>query len=423
MKRISFILNFTSKEESYILLLLKSLNDNLYDKNHEILIFAECSTDHIIDKIIRDFKPVFPGLKILKSKLNHPYGYQGNKNLLVNLADNDIVSYLQADMVISRHYDKVIVENIKPNQILSATRIEPPLHGESPYTFTKDFGLTPEDFEYQEFLTYAETIKSDKTLDYFFAPISFYKETWQKLGGYDTIFRRSREDSDLVQRCLHTGVELKQTFLTNVYHFTCVSSRGKDWYDKQNTDAVNRQLLQQEADTIELRKFVRKWGSFNHGDRKLIKYDVDLLFPDVPADYSFVKLIEPFFSRIWLPTDTNALEVKSAYMHDEHLYANQLLEVSDTDWSKNKKYYNLTDYDNIIRYGKPKTYNCKVEFLNLEIDQTSWEFIQNIHLLIESNDVGAYECGCFRLTIDSKVEKIQKTCSNPHFDSFNYDII
>ena len=45
------------------------------------------------------------------------------------------------------------------------------------------------------------------------------------------------------------------TWKAVVYHFTCVSSRGKDWY---KVDGSDRAELQKRADTIEMNKFIRK---------------------------------------------------------------------------------------------------------------------------------------------------------------------
>ena len=122
--------------------------------------------------------------------------------------------------------------------------------------------------------------ETKEIVDYFFAPYTFHKETWMKIGGYDTMFRRAREDSDFVQRCLHAGINLKQTFSAVVYHFTCVSSRGKNWFDKNNQEAQRRVELQKIADGIEIRRFLQKWGNFNHGEPKLNKIDMDLVLSE-----------------------------------------------------------------------------------------------------------------------------------------------
>jgi hypothetical protein len=132
-----------------------------------------------------------------------------------------------------------------------------------------------------------------------------------RLGGYDTTFRRSREDSDFVQRCLHADIELVQTFSANVYHFTCVSSRGKGWFDQQNAEAQSRVQLQQSADRIELNRFIRKWGNFNHGEKKLFKLDMDLVVKN--CNHQTILSLEPFFSKVWVENEEQKTSLLSEY--------------------------------------------------------------------------------------------------------------
>ena len=226
MQKISFLINTSVNTLQHVKLLLRSLKENLTDKEHEILVFIDSDNEGTKEYLI-DEKKNFFDLKIITHKLPRCVGYSRNNNLLVELAKHDIVSYLQSDMVISKDYDVHILNELEENCILSSTRIEPPLHGTSDTVITKDFGVYPEEFPFEEFVKFAETQRSNKTLNYFFAPFTFYKKVWLEIGGYDTLFRRSREDSDLLQRFVQKGVKIKQTFNANVYHFTCVTSRGK----------------------------------------------------------------------------------------------------------------------------------------------------------------------------------------------------
>ena len=141
-------------------------------------------------------------------------------------------------------------------------------------------------------------------INYFFAPITFYKKTWLSVGGYDTLFRRSREDSDFVQRCLHSGISLEQTFKANVYHFTCVTSRGKNWFDSNNKEAQKRVELQNKADQIELNKFIRKWGSFSHTE-PVNRYKVDLALNS--DNSNLLRHVEPFFDKVYTNLDYGSI--------------------------------------------------------------------------------------------------------------------
>lgn len=417
MERISFVINTAVNEINHISLLLKSLKLNLDGDKHEILVFIDNDNQGTYE-YLKSIKNQYYDLKIITHKLPPCIGYSRNNNLLVELAKHDIVSYLQSDMVISPHYDTDILKNLEPNTILSATRVEPPLHGESPLTITKDFGTDPLEFDLEEWNKYSVTVKNNKIADYFFAPITFYKNLWLGTGGYDTLFRRSREDSDLVQRCLHKGIKLKQTFGAIVYHFTCTSSRGKDWFKSDNVEAQNRVKIQIQADQIELRRFIRKWGGFNHGTEKLTKYNVDLeiknsneLLPQVITN------IEPLFSQVYVD-NSSVLQILLDNVKDEHSLANQLLNFTEEEWGKTSKYHNLVNYENIFKFQNNPVleYNAKVTIDGTTLSNYDFDVINQIHKIIENYDVGDYEYGGVNVSIINKLPLNNTICKNPKFN-------
>mgnify|MGYP003139255570 FL=1 len=188
MKRISFLINTSVNELEHIKLLLNSLQLNLDGKKHEILIFIDSDTNSgDTYNYLKSIKNDFFDLKIITHKLPPCIGYSRNNNLLVELAKYDIVSYLQSDMVISPHYDTDVLNQLESNTILSATRVEPPLHGESDKTITKNFGVYPKDFNLEEWNKYSPTVKQNKDTNYFFAPITFYKSVWLDIGDQEKI--------------------------------------------------------------------------------------------------------------------------------------------------------------------------------------------------------------------------------------------
>jgi GT2 family glycosyltransferase len=424
MKQISFLINTSVNTLDHVKLLLRSLKENLVGKEHEILIFVDSDNEGTVE-YLRDQKRNFFDLKIITHKLNPCVGYSRNNNLLVELSKHDIVSYLQSDMVISPNYDLDILEDLEENCILSATRIEPPLHGESPQTITKDFGTDPNDFKWDEFQSYSVTAKQDETTEYFFAPFTFYKKVWMDVGGYDTLFRRSREDSDLLQRFIQAGIKIKQTFRANVYHFSCVSSRGKNWFDPNSEEAKQRVQTQNIADQVELMRFVRKWGRFNHGEQKLIRYDMDLVWKGGSGD-DLVK-IEHHFNRIWVPIQEIKDQLVGFYKaRNEHQYANYLLKFSDGDWINVKKFYNQTDYESLVCVGEPETFNIKVDVdMTRDTEGTLLKdeniFLSNLPFLsdiIDPYEPGTYELGCATFHVKNKVNLANShiIVTNPPFD-------
>ena len=417
MKQISFVINTAVNELNHISLLLKSLKLNLDGDKHEILVFIDNDNQGTYE-YLKSIKDQYYDLKIITHKLPPCIGYSRNNNLLVELAKHDIVSYLQSDMIISPHYDTDVLKELKSNMILSATRVEPPLHGDSVEKITKDFGTDPLEFDLDKWNKYSVTVKEDKMMDYFFAPITFYKNLWLGIGGYDTLFRRSREDSDLVQRCLHKGIKLKQTFGAIVYHFTCTSSRGKDWFKKDNIEAQNRVTLQNQADQIELKRFIRKWGEFNHGTEKINKYDVDLEIKNsskIPLH--IIENMEPLFSRVWVD-NKNINKVLLDNVSKEHELANKLLNFTDKQWKTTSKYHNLINYNNIFMWqdNHINEYNVKLIIDGETLTNSDFEIINKIHKIIENYEKGDYEYGNITLHITSK-DKINNTiCTNPDFD-------
>jgi hypothetical protein len=417
--KITFATNTGPNTLEHTKLLLKSLQQNLDNKHHEILVFIDSDNDGTFE-YLKSIKKDFYDLKIVTHKINPVVGPERNCNLIVDLAKYDVVSYLQNDMVVSKHYDTQVLDNLEDNMILSSTRIEPPLHGESHVTFTYDFGLSPNEFNFNNFVEYAETIKSNKHLEYFFAPYTFHKTTWNKLGGYDTLFRRSRCDSDLVQRCMHLGIKLKQTYAANVYHFTCTSSRGKDWFKKDNQSAQHRVKLQELADQIELRRFVKKWGNFNHGETVLTKYDCDLVIKTdneelmINAAYR----LEPYFSKVWVKAQSMIDKLISMHLlhHDP---ANELYGFTNQTWNDSKHLYNHIDYSKVYLLGSPKEYNCciGVDLDSKETNLLTNENLLNLSEIIRQTPVGDYESGNCIVSIKNLVNTITDfKVTNPSFD-------
>lgn len=419
MQKITFTTNVGKNTLEYIKLLLHSLKVNLDSDEHEIIIFVDSDNENMLE-YLQSVKGDFKDLKIIHNTLHIPIGYARNKTILTEYAKYDIISYLQSDMVIGPHYDTEILKQIKRGRILSSTRVEPPLHGQSPVTVTKDFGLHPSEFNFEEWNKFSTSIKRDELVEYFFAPISYYKQDWLDLGGYDTVFRRSREDSDLVQRCLHANIELIQTYSANVYHFTCVSSRGKNWFDKQDTEAQTRVEMQKSADIVELRRFIRKWGSFNHGEQKLFKLDTDL----VPRNYNLQTIInlEPFFGRIWLRSQEEKELLLKEYnnMHD---LANKLYNFSNEDWKTYQHLYRLENFDYIFNVGVPETFNIKVDidFSKVQNNNQFLANIQNLYGMLHECESGQYELDGVLLDVN----KIEVVSTNTRVENplFNYNVL
>jgi len=395
---ISFCVNTAVNELEYIKLLFKSLQNNLSTLEHEIIVFIDSDNQGTFEWLLEQ-KSIFPNLKILKNPLPVCYGYARNINEMFEFASNDIISYLQSDMVISKDYDLILLKHIKPKTVLSSTRIEPPLHGPGNEKYTINFGITPEEFRYDDFLEFCSKNIQDKTTNYFFAPFTMYKEVWNSVGGHDTYFRRSREDSDILNRLILAGNKIEQTWDALVYHFTCVSSRGKDWFNKENKMAQVRATLQQYADQIEMFRFFRKWGNLSHGFPSNYYYKISSQINIDSNNIDTFNLISSFFNINYI----NSKELYDLYINQSnHQYANELLNFSNDNWEEYSYMYNTEDEKNNIRIGKAKG-DIIVSFNLSNINKDTYNnIIYNLQHIIHQYDEGKYHYNGFNIEIKAK---------------------
>ena len=408
MKKISFCINTAKNELNHIKLLFNSLQENLKNKNHEIIVFIDSDNQGTSEWLIEQ-KEIFANLKILQNTLPICYGYARNINEMFKFASNEIVSYLQSDMVICKDYDVEILKNLEDNMILCSTRIEPPLHGNSGEKHTYDFGTNPTEFDLEKFNKYAESIKEEKITEYFFAPFTLYKHVWLSIGGHNTLYRRSREDSDILIRLVLNNVKIKQTWNALVYHFTCTSSRGPEWFNKENTQAQERVQLQQQADYIEMHRIIRNWGKFQHNTDKLKYYNISAIIRNINSEESLHTFlnIESAFNKIYVESD-KIIGLTQTIYDNLHVPANKLLSISDKDWNKYGYMYNqIKSIDRIHTISDDmENDDIIIEFdINECTPERIMNFISKIQYIVENtSEIGMYEH-------DIPIVKINK-----HFD-------
>ena len=402
MQPISFCINTAKNELDYIKLLFKSLKDNLKSDQHEIIVFIDSDNEGTFEWLLEQ-KSEFKDLKVLKNILPVCYGYARNINEMFKFASHDIVSYLQSDMIISKDYDEYLLKHVKPNMVLSSTRIEPPLHGPGPEKHTINFGLTPSEFKYEEFLQYCESNRRDISTKYFFAPFTMYKDVWNSIGGHDTLFRRSREDSDVLNRLVLSGADIVQTWEALVYHFTCTSSRGKGWFDKTNEKAQARARLQEQADGVEMARIFRKWGTFSHGNPIDYHYNVVANIEIDSPHFTALAAVEMFFDKV-------AVSSVDAYNFlvdvDEHTYANELLNFTQQDWNEYSYLYNTERLQDRFALGELKG-DITLSFKLSEVTQDTYDNVfTNLQHIIHNAEEGDWEVGGLVLSIQNKENNI-----------------
>jgi GT2 family glycosyltransferase len=401
MDNISFCINTSVNELDHIKLLFKSLKINLSSKEHEILVFIDSDNQNTFEWLLTQ-KHIFPNLKILKNHLPICYGYARNINEMFKLASNQIVSYLQSDMVVCKNYDLELLKRIEPNMVLCSTRIEPPLHGNSGEKITYNFGLDPLQFDLTQFTEYAETQKQDKTIEYFFAPFTMYKEVWNSIGGHDTQFRRSREDSDILTRLILNDTKIIQTWSALVYHFTCVSSRGVNWFDSTKTETQTRKIKQQQADEIELRRFIQKWGKFFHSTEKPFYYKINAnILGDISNMLAFLR-VQSYFNEVFIEEESLIDSLQSIFK-DDHIVANELLNIPNNIWEEYNYLYNQIKATDRIKSLNESKGDIIVTFKLKDINNDNFNHvINNLQDIIHNTELGEFEYDYFYFNITKK---------------------
>lgn len=177
----------------------------------------------------------------------------------IGLAKTDIVGILHADMLVGPNYIENLLKHLKPQTVVCATRIEPPLHPEGKEKIIRNFGLDFDDLDIEGFEKYALETQNgykDQTTKGMFAPWIIYKSDFQAIGGHDPGFAPfPYEDSDIFQRWILAGYQLIQSRDSFVYHLTC---RGHRW---------NEQVGKNDGYFITVEKkareyYIKKWGSW-----------------------------------------------------------------------------------------------------------------------------------------------------------------
>ncbi len=323
------------------------------------------------------------------TRLGHTLLY----DLLINdYATNDIVMIFHADMYACPNLDTEILKHLEPGKVVSATRIEPPLHPDGPEKILKDFGIEPEEFDEQGLLDFVSDhvgTREDETTRGIFAPWAMYKEDFQSIGGHDPLYApQSKEDSDIFNRFVLAGYDLIQTWKGLVYHMTSRGSRFKDGALRNPAGQVfmkgreSSEWLQQNLRST--RNFIRKWGHMVNHDELMYpiippKYDVGFIVEN--CDINLLKELEPWCSNIYSNlTSKQFIE-----------YVNK--EQPDTQFNLTKRCRPSSE--------EPKN-NVIVKFDCRLLTPQNFQILVNLSsILKESGEVGEMELEIFKFKIKS----------------------
>jgi len=237
----------------------------------ELVILDDASTDGTWDWLNK-MTVTDQNLLIYRNTSGERVGHTVLYDKGVQMCSSDIFGIFHADMIASPNYITNLLKHIKPKTVVSATRIEPPLHPPGPEKLTVDLGIEPEQFDYtkyEELVRVNEEQYANKVTEGVFAPWIMLKEDFIAIGGHDKLFAPMElEDSDLFNRMFLAGYKFIQSRDSFVYHMTCRGSRYKDGIEiEQNIQLPNGQVWVKAKDSEEytklrankFREWWRKW--------------------------------------------------------------------------------------------------------------------------------------------------------------------
>lgn len=394
--KISFIIP-SRNNLKYLQQAIQSIND-CYGSEHDIVLLDDASTDGTWEWI-----QSLNGDNIIKYRNEGPerVGHTILYDKGVELSRTTVFTIFHADMITTTNHIPNMLKHLQRGRVVSATRIEPPLHPPGPEKHVRAFGFEPEEFQKAKFdkdVAGLEQINEGKTTNGVFAPWCMHKEDFQAIGGHDPLFAPMElEDSDIFNRMHLAGYNLIQSRDAFVYHMTCRGSRFKDgieieaeiplpdgtiWYKPK--DSEEYKALRQ----IKFREWWRKWGCN-------VLHD-DLLMPIVPHKYNIafvikhcnlqlLQVLEPWCDRIYIDDDMQV--ITNAYISHEQ---------KNTKFDLSKRIFNInTNY--------PEGENdIVVVFDARNFTNDSFNIIQNLSdIITQSGEEGTFQIDCFEIIINN----------------------
>ena len=374
--KITFVIPSRNNLE-FLQLAYKSIRD--LKTKHEVLVLNDASTDGTQEWIDKQNDV---DLIVHHNPGPERIGIVGMFDKGIEMARTDIIMAFHSDMVACKDLDVNILKHLKKGTVVTATRVEPPLHPTGPEKLTENFGIEVEDFDIEKWYTESELLKSDKITEGIFAPWCMYKEDFLAVGGHDELFApQSKEDSDLFNRFQLKGYKFIQPWDALVYHFTSRGSR----FNKHAGGAAGKnsdEWLQ--TTTKNGREFIRKWGHFvlHTPTMKPIippKYNIGLIIKN--CNDSLLHALEPWGNTLYID------EGNIPSMIDNYI----TLESPNTGYDL---YSRLRPYDN------EKNCEILVEIDGQHFTQNDFNNIQRLTQIIQnSGQIGEFKLGNIKVSI------------------------
>lgn len=369
-----------------------------YGTYHHIIILDDASTDGTwewIDSLEGEHYTKY------RNELPNRVGHTVLYDIGIKLATTPIVTILHSDMVVTENYVGNMLKHLKPMTVVSATRIEPPLHPPGPEKYVMNFGLEVDEFSTKEaafthFVATLETQNEGLVTYGIFAPWMLYKEDFTSIGGHDLLFAPMElEDSDIFNRMQLAGYQLVQSRDALVYHMTCRGSRFKDgvkieriidlpdgtkWYKPEDSEEYTK--LRQNK----FKEWWRKWHTdVLHDDnmQPIVPNRYDTTFVVNNCNEQILAALEPWCDRIYVDCDYKEF--------GEQEQTNTMFDLSD-------KFHSI---------GERLTGDILVRFDGSNLNNNNFTtFIKNIPFIVQQTDeVGTFQWDIFEIHILSTKTK------------------
>ena len=388
LNKITFVIPSRNNLE-FLQLAYQSIRN--LETQHEILVLNDASTDGTqewIDSL---------GDEDLITHHNpgpDRIGIVGMFDKGIEMARTDIIMAFHADMVAAPNLDKHVLKHLEKGTVVSATRVEPPLHPDGPEKMLVDFGIEVEDFDIDKFNNWVNNEYKPKhdtlVTEGIFAPWCMYKEDFLAVGGHDELFApQSKEDSDIFNRFVLNGYKVLQTWEGLVYHFT---SRGSRFNKHAGGGAGLNSQEWLYTTTKNMRNFIRKWGTMVKHDNLLKpiiapKYDIGIILSN--SNVEMLRALEPWCSTIY--ADCDIME----YITLEQ--ANTSMDLKDR----------VKPYDN------EKNNQILINLNAQNFNQQDFEYLNQLpNILKDSGTIGEFQLGNLRITITALDTFEQKLIKN-----------
>jgi glycosyltransferase involved in cell wall biosynthesis len=353
--------------------------------SHDITIcFADDFSNDGTWDWIKEKQKIDPKLKAIRNngptRLGHCILYD---QIVEELVTDDIFMIWHCDMYLCPNAIDYIEKYIQPKTIVSLTRIEPLLHPGGKEKIQIDFGVEPELFDENKFLTWFNTTKEErkeKITEGIFAPWAIYKKDFQSIGGHDEGYQpQSKEDSSIFNRFQLNGYKFIQTWDGCVAHMTCRGSRFNPFLTIVGKES-DEWLKQNNRST---RNFIRMWGHFVKHDeymKPIIPHKYDVGFIITNCNDNFLSTLEPWCQKIYIDN----FGIAKSYIKKEQ---------PNTKFNLTDKIKNITD---------EKTNNIIVKFDCNKLTNNNFQIIQNLsEIITDSGEVGNFKLDIFDVEIKS----------------------